>query len=522
MTVAVVVATGRLEEGSGVMPGLPRRLLDQLASLNVPDSCVITRPRRAPALRKGLWAEVIESEDLAGDLRAIARLARTGAGPLLILPGHTVASGELLDRLVGVRPDLATAVTAPLATQAPDARPDDARPDDEPPGDERVVVRIRGGRVASAGSGFHRVTDPNGVFCGPLRVCATRRRTLARVSQKLAGLVETPGALPEISADASALLLVGLVREGVAVTPLSAPPLICVQARTTGQAVATRAAAEAVDEDRVRLDAAVKSDDGFFTTYAVSTYSRFIARWAARRGLTPDLVTSISMGVAVLAALWFAAGTRTGMVVGAVLFYFAFVFDCVDGQLARYTRRFSTFGAWLDATFDRAKEYVVYAGLAIGSTVAPAGSPVHGGDVWGLAVAALVLQTCRHMVDFSYGAANRGRAPEVLPVLPLTMPGDVPGDMPGDDDVTGAGARSGPAGPARAEGLAARLSSRTQHGALRWAKKIIVLPIGERFALISITAALGNARVTFIALLAWGSLAAAYTLTGRALRSLSR
>ena len=48
----------------------------------------------------------------------------------------------------------------------------------------------------------------------------------------------------------------------------------------------------------------------------------------------------------------------------------AFVFDCVDGQLARYTRQFSTLGAWLDATFDRAKEYTVFAGLAVGSTAA--------------------------------------------------------------------------------------------------------------------------------------------------------
>lgn len=46
-----------------------------------------------------------------------------------------------------------------------------------------------------------------------------------------------------------------------------------------------------------------------------------------------------------------------------------------------------------------------------------------------------------------------------------------------------------------------------------------MLPIGERFALISITAAAGDARLTFVALLAWGSLA---ILTGRVLRSVAR
>lgn len=58
--------------------------------------------------------------------------------------------------------------------------------------------------------------------------------------------------------------------------------------------------------------------------------------------------------------------------------------------------------------------------------------------------------------------------------------------------------------------------------AVRWSKRILVLPIGERFALISLTAALFEPRVTFIALLAWGGLAFAYALAGRSVRSLSR
>jgi hypothetical protein len=54
---------------------------------------------------------------------------------------------------------------------------------------------------------------------------------------------------------------------------------------------------------------------------------------------------------------------------------------------------------------------------------------------------------------------------------------------------------------------------------MKWAKRSLVLPIGERFALISLTAALAGPRVTFTALLAWGSVAALYTMTGRILRS---
>ncbi|GAA2770764.1 CDP-alcohol phosphatidyltransferase family protein, partial [Nonomuraea dietziae] len=107
------------------------------------------------------------------------------------------------------------------------------------------------------------------------------------------------------------------------------------------------------------------------------------------------------------------------MVAGGVLIYFAFVFDCVDGQVARYARKFGVLGAWLDATFDRFKEYVVFAGLAIGYVVAG-----HSDDIWILALAALALQSVKHLLDFSFGAANRRKPPSPLPTTPLTAPDD--------------------------------------------------------------------------------------------------
>jgi hypothetical protein len=48
---------------------------------------------------------------------------------------------------------------------------------------------------------------------------------------------------------------------------------------------------------------------------------------------------------------------------------------------------------------------------------------------------------------------------------------------------------------------------------------MLPFPIGERFAAISITAALFSPRTTFIVLIVWGGVATAYTLAGRLLRS---
>ena len=203
--------------------------------------------------------------------------------------------------------------------------------------------------------------------------------------------------LAAAASDVPSLLLCGLVRSDVQVggTPPAQAVLDAPADRPPTSPRATERMAE-YDEDKALLDSAVKANDGFFTTFFVSPYSQYIARWAANRGWTPNGVTTLSV---VHRASWprprFATGERWGMVAGAVLLQLAFTFDCVDGQLARYTRTFTKLGAWLDSIFDRTKEYVVFAGLAIGASRT-------GDDVWLLAGAALTLQVLRHSIDFSF------------------------------------------------------------------------------------------------------------------------
>ncbi|WP_345396474.1 CDP-alcohol phosphatidyltransferase family protein [Nonomuraea salmonea] len=174
--------------------------------------------------------------------------------------------------------------------------------------------------------------------------------------------------------------------------------------RVTGQNAAdaaVRRLAE-VDEAKVRLDTSVKADDGFFATFFVSTWTRHLIKPAVRLKLTPNTVTGISAGLAVLAAVWFSGGTRGALVLGAALLYLSFALDCLDGQLARYTRGFSPLGAWADGMSDRFKEYAVYVGLAAGSA-----DP----GIWYLAVAAMVLQVVRHGIDATYAGGRSRTAP---------------------------------------------------------------------------------------------------------------
>ncbi|MCX4671662.1 CDP-alcohol phosphatidyltransferase family protein [Streptomyces sp. NBC_01381] len=239
-----------------------------------------------------------------------------------------------------------------------------------------------------------------------------------------------------------------------------------------------RQAVAAVDEEAVRLRTAVKSRDGFFTTYCISPYSRYIARWCARRGLTPNQVTTASLLTALIAAGCAATGTRGGFVAAGFLLLFSFVLDCTDGQLARYSLQYSTLGAWLDATFDRAKEYAYYAGLALGAARG-------GDDVWALALGAMVLQTCRHVVDFSFNEANHDATANTSPTAALSD----------------------------------KLDS---VGWTVWVRRMIVLPIGERWAMIAVLTAVTTPRITLTVLIIGCALAACYTTAGRVLRSLTR
>ncbi|MFE5516363.1 DUF5941 domain-containing protein [Streptomyces virginiae] len=241
---------------------------------------------------------------------------------------------------------------------------------------------------------------------------------------------------------------------------------------------AATAAVAAVDDEAVRLRTAVKSRDGFFTTFFISPYSRYIARWCARRGLTPNQVTTASLITALIAAGCAATGERWGYVAAGVLLLVSFVLDCTDGQLARYSLQYSTMGAWLDATFDRAKEYAFYAGLALGAAR-------NGDDVWALAVGSMILMTCRHVVDFSFNEANHDATANTSPTAALS----------------------------------GRLDS---VGWTVWVRRMIILPIGERWAMIAVLTAFTTPRIVFYALLVGCAFGALYTTAGRVLRSLTR
>ncbi|MCX5068874.1 CDP-alcohol phosphatidyltransferase family protein [Micromonospora lupini] len=441
--------------------------------------------RLAAQLRRAGAAEV----RFAATLDELAALADAADGPLLVsgtdLVAHTAVLRHLATSPVG--PTVALVLT-------------------DPPVPGRTAVREERGQIVDAGTLDALDGDATGVFGGALRVGVDDLPTLAAAARAAAVGARPVTAPLGPAGDVSPLpaagdagpgnpgsavdrLVAGLAALGTLIFAQRVRLLVAHRVEDSAGLVAAEAAVTAVDEDRAELRLSVKEKDDFFSTYFVSTWSPYVVRLAARLRLTPTGVTVISVLFALAAAVLFGVGGRPALVGGAVLLYLGFVLDCVDGQLARYTRHFSAWGGWLDTMADRAKEYLVYAGLGFG--VSHAGL----GNGWALAIAAMTLQTVRHMTDTWYGvlhdeAARRPR--------------------------TTAGA-SGGIGD-RLNAASTRVQADT--GSLSyWLKRTVVFPIGERWALIALTVALFNPLVSLVAVLVWGGLAFAYTGALRTLRA---
>lgn len=84
-------------------------------------------------------------------------------------------------------------------------------------------------------------------------------------------------------------------------------------------------------------------------------------------GLTPNALTLIGFGIAVIAAV--AAGLQSWVAAG-ILVVFGGIFDLFDGALARATGKASQLGAFMDSVFDRWGEVIIYVGVAAGCAIA--------------------------------------------------------------------------------------------------------------------------------------------------------
>ena len=336
---------------------------------------------------------------------------------------------------------------------------------------------VRQNRIASASSFSHKVTVGNRTFVGALRLSQNQRTEIIAALTNAASRSATGNALD--------LTLVALVRAMIKVD--SADVWAAPFARSQDSKVREQVKKEIVNLNMqsVRLRMANRANDGFFSVFFLRKFSKIFTWLAVRIGATPNQVTLLSFAIGLYSAYSFSRGDFWSIFTGAVLLQLSIIIDCVDGELARYTRKFSKLGAWLDAVTDRVKEYMVFLGLAYGAQL-------DGRNLWIPAMAMMVIQTFRHLSDYNFAQIVKIRAEDNY-AKPVDFMAEYDGII---------------------------TTEREPKGRLRyWLGKIIQFPIGERWLAISASAVIGGAAFTFTIMPILAFISAVVVYRGRVIRT---
>lgn len=314
-------------------------------------------------------------------------------------------------------------------------------------------VRVTGDRVAGASSDFHNLEAGNNTFVGILRLSQNQRAEIIETLTKIRN--------SEAYGEALDLVLVALVRAAIVVSPASLTGAPYIRSLDESARAKVEEEINSLNIARLRLKMANRANDGFFSVFVLRKFSKLFTWAAVRLKMTPNQVTLISFAIGLLSAYAFSRGTFWPIFAGAFLLQLSIIVDCVDGELARYTRQFSALGAWLDAITDRIKEYLVFFALAYGAAKS-------GRDLWIPAMFMMVFQTFRHLSDYNFARINKVRSTN-LPFIDFNQAFD--GFVPVDKVK----------------------KSRVEY----WAKKTVQFPIGERWLVISAASIIGGAAFTF-------------------------
>jgi hypothetical protein len=314
-------------------------------------------------------------------------------------------------------------------------------------------TRVTGDRIAGASSKFHTIERGNNNFVGILRLSQNQREAIIETLEKVKN--------SEAYGQAIDIVLVALVRAAIVVTPASLIGAPYIRSADEVAKVKVQEEINGLNIARLRLKMANRANDGFFSVFVLRKFSKLFTWAAVRLKMTPNQVTLISFAVGLLSAYAFSRGTFWTIFAGAILLQLSIIIDCADGELARYTRKFSGLGAWLDAITDRIKEYLVFFALAYGADK-------NGRDLWIPAMFMMVFQTFRHLSDYNFARINKVRSTN-LPVIDFNQASD--GHIPVDKVK----------------------KSRLEY----WLKKAIQFPIGERWLVISASSIIGGAGFTF-------------------------
>ncbi len=118
---------------------------------------------------------------------------------------------------------------------------------------------------------------------------------------------------------------------------------------------------------KTKLRSCIKEKDGWWaSSFSGPLANRLLEPICEISWLTPNQLTLTSLFIGFIACAYFFKGDHVSLVIGGILVQLSFVVDCMDGQFARYSKKFSAMGAWLDRISDRIKDFAYFFSLAFG------------------------------------------------------------------------------------------------------------------------------------------------------------
>ena len=338
-------------------------------------------------------------------------------------------------------------------------------------------TRVSQGRITGATSGYHEVGHGNHTFLGIIRLSQTQK---AEILEVLSNVKDT-----NHSGNTIDLILVALVRAAIVIAPAEVAGAPFIRSNNVSERDATKNQIAALNDARLRLKLANRANDGFYSVFFLRKISKLFTWLAVRLKMTPNQVTLISFAIGLLSAYEFSKGNFWAIFTGAVLLQLSIIIDCVDGELARYTRKFSQLGAWLDAITDRIKEYLVFFALAYGAAK-------NGRDLWIPAMGMMLFQTFRHLSDYNFARINKIRSSHLEPL-------DF--NLKNDSFVS----------------VEREKKTRLEY----WSKKALQFPIGERWLAISASSVIGGAAFTFTIMPILSLISIALVFRGRFIKTIT-
>ena len=338
-------------------------------------------------------------------------------------------------------------------------------------------TRVSQGRITGASSGYHEVGYGNHTFLGIIRLSQSQK---AEIVEALSSVKDT-----NHSGNTIDLILVALVRAAIVIAPAEVAGAPFIRSNNVSERDATKNQIAALNDARLRLKLANRANDGFYSVFFLRKISKLFTWLAVRLKMTPNQVTLISFAIGLLSAYEFSKGNFWAIFAGAVLLQLSIIIDCVDGELARYTRQFSQLGAWLDAITDRIKEYLVFFALAYGAAK-------NGRDLWIPAMGMMLFQTFRHLSDYNFARINKIRSSHLEPL---------------DFNLKNDGFVS----------VEREKKTRLEY----WSNKALQFPIGERWLVISASSVIGGAAFTFTIMPILSLISIALVFRGRFIKTIT-